>query len=83
MHDICSSLIVSICMYVPSYSRGESIREKPVIHQMFYFPDRLTYVARCFSCARSFIHGEYMMCINIYSLVKRVCVGHASYILSA
>ena len=23
------------------------------------------------------------MCINIYSLVKRVCVNHASYILSA
>jgi len=24
-----------------------------------------------------------MMCVNTYSLVKRVCVGHASYILSA
>jgi len=24
-----------------------------------------------------------MMCINTYFLVKRVCVGHASYILSA
>ena len=24
-----------------------------------------------------------MMCINTYSLVKRVCVGHALYILSA
>jgi hypothetical protein len=23
-----------------------------------------------------------MMCINTYSLVKRVCVGHALYILS-
>ena len=24
-----------------------------------------------------------MMCVNTYSLVKRVCVGHASYILSS
>jgi len=50
MHDIRSSLIVSMCMYVPSYSRGER---------------------------------EYMMCINTYSLVKRVCVGHELYILSS
>ena len=24
-----------------------------------------------------------MVCVNTYSLVKRVCVGHSSYILSA
>ncbi len=55
MHDICSSLIVSMCVYVPSYYRGEDSR-------------------------------EYMVCINtysLYSLVKKVCVEHASYILSA